>query len=444
MTNTLNNMISTLKELVSYNTVREEAFPNAPFGKTNRECLTRTLQIGEELGFETFDCEGYAGHIEYKGTGDELVGVLGHLDIVPAGDGWDHPPFACEVHDGYMYGRGVLDDKGPVVACLYAMKKLKDEGFTPSRSIRLIMGCNEENGSTCVERYFKTETMPDVAFSPDGDFPLIHCEKGIVWVIVNFATDLKYFRNIQGGDKTNMVPAKATAIYSGDLTCEYFTAKGLLAEECPSHCHCCKTIKVTAVGRNAHGSTPEKGVNAINKLLAVICEVENDVNLNYIFNTFSQDIDGTAAKIKSTDEKSGALSMNFGTITSDNNNLQISLDVRYPISLTLQSIFDILEENAPDTLTFEAQNAQDGLFVDPDSELVQTLMAIYRKHTGSTSPSIAIGGGTYARELKCGVAFGPMFEDEESTIHMPNERLKLEYFEKMFHIYYDSIKALSK
>ena len=444
MNNTINNMITTLKELVSYNTVREEAFPNAPFGKTNRECLTRTLDIGKELGFDTFDCEGYAGHIEYKGTGAELVGVLGHLDIVPAGDGWTYPPFACEVHDGYMYGRGVLDDKGPVVACLYAMKKLKDEGFVPTRSIRLIMGCNEENGSTCVERYFKTETMPDVAFSPDGDFPLIHCEKGIVWIGLSIPTNLKFFSSITGGDKTNMVPAKASAIYSGELDTEYFVSKGLIAEKCDTSCQCGKAIKVTAVGRSAHGSTPAKGDNAINKLLAVICEIENDENLNYLYNTFSKDVDGTNAKIKSTDQKSGDLSMNFGTISTDNSTLKISLDVRYPISLTLQSILDILAENAPLGHTINVLNAQAGLFVDPDSALVKTLMGIYKKHTGSNSPSIAIGGGTYARELKCGVAFGPMFEDEESTIHMPNERLRLDYFEKMFHIYYDAIKELSK
>ncbi|MEG1519725.1 MAG: Sapep family Mn(2+)-dependent dipeptidase, partial [Clostridia bacterium] len=190
-----NEMILTLKELISYNTTRGKSAPNAPFGANNRAALSSALETAERLGFVTKDIEGYAGHIEWTGSGDELVGILGHLDVVPAGEGWDVPPYELTEKDGYLYGRGILDDKGPVVACLYAMKRLKDEGFIPKKTIRLIMGCNEENGSTCIHRYFQTEQMPDVAFSPDGDFPLIHCEKGIGWVGASFNTKVNTFQN---------------------------------------------------------------------------------------------------------------------------------------------------------------------------------------------------------------------------------------------------------
>ncbi len=440
MTKYWNSMISVLKELISYNTVRGEELDNAPFGKINKECLTRTLEIGRELGFTTKDVDGYAGHIEWQGTGEGLVGILGHLDIVPAGDGWDYDPFGCQEVDGYMYGRGVLDDKGPVVSCLFAMKKLMDEGFKPTKTIRLIMGCNEENGSTCVEHYFTKEAMPDVAFSPDGDFPLIHCEKGIVWVKTAVKNTLKSFSNIKGGDKTNMVPAKATCSYNGDLTEDFFTSRGIEAKKSG----CCSTLILTATGRSAHGSTPNKGENAISKLLKVILEVEPNEEIKYLYESFGKDTDGNNAGLKCSDEKSGELTLNFGTINEENGNLAVSLDIRYPITITLESIFDILKKNATVNAEFSTINAQAGLFVDPDSHIVKTLMGIYQKHTGSNSPSLAIGGGTYARELKCGVAFGPMFEDEETTIHMPNERLKLSNFEKMFDIYGDAIKALAE
>lgn len=435
-----NEMISTLSEILSYKTVRGTSAPNAPFGKENRECLTRALEIAQNMGFETKDIEGYAGHIEWKGKSDEIVGILGHLDVVPDGEGWEYPAFALTQKDGYLIGRGILDDKGPVIACLYAMKRLKDEGFVPSKTIRLIVGCNEENGSTCIKRYFETETMPDVAFSPDGDFPLIHCEKGIVWVGLSFEMKTKYIRNIHGGDKTNMVASKASCEYNGNLPCEFFIDKGIEAVEDPIT----KIIKLTARGKSAHGSTPSKGVNAIAKLLKIVSDVERNEHLLYLTKNFANDLDGTSAGIKSEDVKSGKLTLNFGTIEQEGDTCKVSLDVRYPISITEDSIFETLKKNAPSDVEFCSLNSQEGLFVDPDSELVQKLLGVYHDVTGSNSPSISIGGGTYARELKCGVAFGPIFEDEDSTIHMPNERVTEENFQKLFEIYYQSIKCLSK
>ncbi|MEG1805159.1 MAG: Sapep family Mn(2+)-dependent dipeptidase [Clostridia bacterium] len=435
-----NEMILTLKELISYNTTRGKSAPNAPFGANNRAALSSALETAERLGFVTKDIEGYAGHIEWTGSGDELVGILGHLDVVPAGEGWDVPPYELTEKDGYLYGRGILDDKGPVVACLYAMKRLKDEGFVPKKTIRLIMGCNEENGSTCIHRYFQTEQMPDVAFSPDGDFPLIHCEKGIVWVGASFNTKLKTFQNFHCGEKTNMVPSKAVCEYTGNLPTEFFIEKGLnavLNDET-------KVMTLTARGKSAHGSTPNKGINAIAKLLKVVSATEQNEYFDYLVKAFGSDLDGSGAEIKSEDVKSGKLTLNLGTLESDGDNFAVSVDVRYPISITEKSIFDTLNENAPKGMKLESLNSQEGLFVDPDSDLVQTLLKIYHDVTGSQSPSISIGGGTYARELKCGVAFGPIFEGEESTIHMPNERASVENFKKMFEIYYRAIKEMAE
>lgn len=438
MKNYIEQSLEALKEIVSYYTVASSGKEGAPFGETNLACLNRVLEMGKSFGFEVKNVDGYAGHIEWKGENEEILGILGHVDVVPIGEGWTVDPLKCEIIDGYMYGRGVIDDKGPVIACLYAMKELKDSGYKPKKTIRLIIGCNEENGSSCVEYYFKKERMVDLGFSPDGDFPVIHCEKGIVWVGCNVDNDLKYFKNLSGGEKTNMVPAKATALYVGELPIEYFVERGLVANkvECG--------MLVTAIGKNGHGSTPWVGENAIWKLLKVINEIENTKSSNYLFNTYCQDLEGVSSKIYSVDKKSGALSQNLGTIKEEKGKISVSVDIRFPISTSKEKIFEILKGNAPANAEFNCLNYQNYLFVDPDGRLVTTLMDIYKKHTGSNTKSLVIGGGTYAREITNGVAFGPLFEDEEATMHMPNERLNLKNYEKFYAIYKETIEKLSK
>ncbi|MEG1520704.1 MAG: M20/M25/M40 family metallo-hydrolase, partial [Clostridia bacterium] len=265
-------------------------------------------------------------------------------------------------------------------------------------------------------------------------------EKGIVWVGASFNTKLKTFQNFHCGEKTNMVPSKAVCEYTGNLPTEFFIEKGLdavLNDET-------KVMTLTARGKSAHGSTPNKGINAIAKLLKVVAATEQNEYFDYLVKAFGSDLDGSGANIKSEDVKSGKLTLNLGTLEQNGDNFAVSVDVRYPISITEKSIFDTLNENAPKGLKLESLNSQEGLFVDPDSDLVQTLLKIYHDVTGSQSPSISIGGGTYARELKCGVAFGPIFEGEESTIHMPNERASVENFKKMFEIYYRAIKEMAE
>lgn len=438
MKNYKKESLDTLKEIVSYNTVRGEELEGMPFGETNKKCLTRFLEIAKSLGFETKDVDGYAGHVEWKGKEDGLIGILGHLDVVPAGEGWTHDPFACEVEDGYMYGRGVLDDKGPVVSCLYAMKELLDEGYVPNKTIRLIVGCNEENGSTCVEHYFKKEAMPDIGFSPDGEFPCIHCEKGIAWIKVKVKDEFGGFSNITGGEKTNMVAAKATCEYRGDLSKEWFEERGAVVEEKGDR------LFLTFLGKNGHGSTPWVGDNAVWKLFKTITEAEENDLAKYIYNNFCLDYYGKASGIFAEDEKSGGLSENLGTVLTESGMVTLSLDIRYPTATSVEKMLSTFEERANGKATFEVVNSQDALFADTDGYLVKTLMSIYRKHTGSTTPSLIIGGGTYAREMKYGVAFGPTMEGEEPTIHMPDERLKLSNYETFYNIYKEAIAELAK
>ena len=173
--------METLRKKIYFDTVKSAACEGAPFGKNNALCLQYVLDTARQMGFDTYNCDGYAGHVDFKGTGDGVLGVLGHLDVVPANadDGWKHPPFDGVTDNGELYGRGTMDDKGPMISCLYALKALKDSGYKPAKTIRLIFGCDEESGMQCMEYYFKKMPFPDISFSPDGDFPVINIEKGM-------------------------------------------------------------------------------------------------------------------------------------------------------------------------------------------------------------------------------------------------------------------------
>ena len=171
-----------LKRLISCASVLDEYKPNsdAPFGKENKKALELLLKQAQNDGFITKNVDNYAGHIEF-GSGDEKVGILAHLDVVPVKkEEWETDPFELVIKGDKMFARGSLDDKGPLVASYIAMKILKDLGFKPNKRVRLIAGCDEESGSRCLERYFEKEPKPEYGFSPDADFPLIYGEKAMM------------------------------------------------------------------------------------------------------------------------------------------------------------------------------------------------------------------------------------------------------------------------
>lgn len=151
-----------------------------PFGKNIDDALNEFLKIAENLGFRTKNIDKYCGYVEF-GEGEELVGIIGHLDVVPEGEGWTYPPFELTIRDDILYGRGTIDDKGPVIASLYAMKAVMEKTAIHKR-VRLIVGLNEENDWKCINYYKEHEEMPIIGFSPDADFPCIYSEKALLTV----------------------------------------------------------------------------------------------------------------------------------------------------------------------------------------------------------------------------------------------------------------------
>lgn len=424
------NAQKALADLIKINSVEEPPLPGMPFGKGCAEALGYALKLLEKFGFKTKNLDNYCGWGEV-GEG-ELFGILGHLDVVPVGQGWNFPPFGAEISDGKMYGRGTMDDKGPVVACIFAVARLLQEGLRPKKRIRIILGCDEESGWLCMERYAKTEEMPVMGFSPDSDFPVINCEKGIVYHKISFPLPSDIL-SLSAGTRANVVPdyAEASVLYDEDI--ERVARKRGCQTEVKDG-----VLYISAFGKSAHGSAPDKGVNA----LVILCEALGAAyaDFNAIFRAFSAH-DGSGIGLKLFDKKSGSLTLNPGTAKIEGGRAVFELDIRYPVSYNMDLIYEILKSNLP-LCEIERGNYHLPLYVEPDSPLVKALLEAYDGVMGTKSSPITIGGGTYARFLPYGVAFGGQFPGTPSTIHQRDEYIDLKEFEKMIEIYYEAIKKL--
>lgn len=421
-------MINSLLKLLSFDGEQRDAMPGAPFGQGNLDALNYTLDLCKSFGFSVKNLDGYAGVADI-GEG-EPFGILGHLDTVPVGDGWIHNPYG-ELTDGIIYGRGTLDDRGPMLACVYAVKALLDEGLVPKRKIRLIFGCNEETGWACIDHFNKVESMPDEGFSPDADFPVINCEKGIAHLTYEkeFSDDIK----IMGGTRPNVVPAAAEArIKMTDNNLKVVINSGL-SYKIDSDC-----IIVTAKGKAAHAAFPTLGDNAVIKLLRALSPLSAD--LNDLYNAFSE-TDGSGAGLNLSDDVSGALTVNLGIIETVGGKLKFTIDIRYPVTVAETKLIDIIDNCLPCYVVADSR-FQQPLYVDKNDTLVITLLDTYNDVTGEHLAPITIGGGTYARALKKGVAFGPEFPGVVSTIHMPEEQVPVADFMKFTTIYKEAIKRL--
>ena len=404
--------------LLEIESVKGEPTFNAPFGENVKKALEFTLNLAKSLGFETKNYDNYIGEV-YYGEG-EPFGILCHLDVVPVGNlsAWNTPPFKPTVVGGNLYARGVLDDKCGAICSLYALKKLKDEGIMPNRKITLILGCDEESGWGCIDYYKAHAVLPKEGISPDADFPVIYAEKGILHIKYELAMKKPFY--LTGGTRGNVVCDLAT-ISGATINEKLISALGLKVEG----------GNITSYGIAAHGSTPEKGVNALKNAIKYLAE-EGYLDSAVYENFFEDKLALSALK----DETSKlTFSPNIAETVGDK--LYITVDVRYPSTYQ----YDYISARLKEVADYEIVHYQPPLFVDKNSFLVQSLLSVYNEVTGENAQPIAIGGGTYARALSCGVAFGPSFGAEGDTVHQPNEYMPVENIEKLTTILY---KALIK
>ncbi len=418
-----------LKGLLKIDSVQSEAKENMPFGEGNRKALDYSLGLLESLGFKTKDLEGYCGYGDI-GEG-EMFGVLCHLDVVPISGEWKYPPFSATEENGKIFARGALDDKGPFIACLYAVAKLLSEGRKPTKKIRFILGCNEESGWACMDRYVKTEKLPDIGISPDADFPIINCEKGVVYHTLSHKLPDRV-EYLKGGERGNMVADFAEAkVKSSEKLLEVLKVTDCEYEEDNGY------VIIKTKGKSCHGSAPQEGENAIYKMFAILAQ-EHEIfqkMLKFV------DFEGTEIGLNISDEVSGKHTHNMGKCETLFHVETYQLDVRFPISYKKEDITKLLKEKL-DFLEVERGAFHDPLYVAEDDPLVVTLLNAYNKVMGTDEKPITIGGGTYARVLPKGVAFGMMFPKTECQIHCVDEYVLWEDFINASKIYCEAIKNL--
>ncbi|WP_125763715.1 dipeptidase PepV [Companilactobacillus hulinensis] len=452
-------LINDLTELVSIDSQRdiEHKTSDYPLGPGPVEALQTFLHFADRDGFETKNVDNLAGRIELgEGEDKDAIGILAHVDVVPGGPGWNTDPFDPVIKDGNLYARGAADDKGPGLASYYALKIIKELKLPTTKKVQLILGTDEESEWVGMNHYMEKETMPETGFSPDAEFPAINGEKGIVSFMINFPTpEAGLVKTFNAGIRPNMVPQNAEAEL--DLNFENIEAIKTAFNQFLNDNKDIKgnistkngTATVTVTGKGAHAMEPFNGINAATYLATFLNELElNDsqkLYFSFIANNLHLDFAGSKLGIQNTDDVMGELTMTPDIFVFNDSEANVLLNIRYPKGDTGETLTEKINAALPDgvTASIDGHN-QLPHFVAADDPLVQALVGAYHDHTGDNTEPFTVGGGTYGRILKHGIAFGAMYPGDENVMHQPNEYINIDKLLKATAIYADAIYRLIK
>lgn len=450
------NYLNDLIALIKIPSVRDDtqASEKYPLGPAPAQALSAFLEMAEQDGFKTKNIDNLVGYAEW-GEGDETLAILAHLDVMPAGNGWDSDPFDPIIKDGNLIGRGASDDKGPGMAAYYAMKTLKDMGVVPNKKVRFIVGTDEESNWTGMKRYFEVEPEPTYGFSPDAEFPVINGEKGQVSLLLDYPggnTGDDLLRSFEAGLRFNMVPREADAIVEVGDNEAVATAFTAFLDANPVEGECvleADGLHLQVIGKAAHGMEPEKGINAATYLATFLQQLHLggqakqfvDLVANYLhLDTRFHNFMGAY-----TDPVMGDLTVNVGLLSFDAaQGGQIDMNFRYPKGVTPDGLQAKVAAVAKDYgMTVHYEKFEVPHYVPADDPLVQTLMKAYIDQTGETDakPEV-VGGGTYGRLMARGVAFGALMPSTPNTMHQANEYQPVADLLKSMAIYMEAINDL--
>ena len=458
------DLFKDLFRLLKVESVREDdkATEEAPLGPGPLAALKEFMAMAEEDGFNTKMFGPWAGRVEL-GEGDELMGILGHVDVVPAGSGWETDPFDPVIKDEKIYARGALDDKGPTVAAYFAIKLLREMGHTFNKRVHLIVGTDEESGWQCMDHYFKEAEMPDFGFSPDAEFPIINGEKGNISAIFSKKASEAQEGDVElvsfhAGLRPNMVPesAKVEFVLAEDkIAAAQEAFQAFLSEHKleGTFNHEGDKVTIELIGQAAHGSTPEKGVNAatfLAKFLNNFTFTQTGAHqfIQLLSHELFEGFDGSKVGVDYTHDVMGGVSMNIGIVNYTADDVQIDANFRFPEGTTAEEMLEKLKETLKDydTLNIDMDfgHVKEPHYVPADDPLVETLLDIYARQTGFEAHEQSIGGGTYGRLMPRGVAYGVLFPDSTDTMHQKNEFIAIKDLLRATAIYAEAIYTLTK
>lgn len=415
--------VETLSRLIGFPSVAApQPQDGYPYGKPAADALDFMLHQLEELGMTCTNYEYHMGAADWDASLPQHLGILCHLDVVPAvPSNWKSDPFTAEIRDGRIYGRGAIDDKGPAVAVLYALRAIRESGIPLRKNVRFLLGCNEENGSTDLEYYMARHAMPPQVFTPDGSYPIIHLEKGMLRLQFTKATADPIAR-FSAGTAPNAVPADAAVSLSAAFcgTAEQGSQITRQGNE------------LAYKGIAAHASTPESGDNAITGLLTYLGSDSAFADCKALAQLFPHGCtDGSGLGIACADTESGALTCICSMLHVENGTLTGCVDIRFPVCTTKETVLEQVQAAfAAKGFQCEALIQSDPHHTPKDSPFVQDLLAVYEEQTGTPGECIAIGGGTYVHDIPGGVAFGMEYPGWDYHMHGDDEFLPLEQLEE--------------
>ncbi|RCW40658.1 MULTISPECIES: Sapep family Mn(2+)-dependent dipeptidase [unclassified Halanaerobium] len=431
-------IISVLAELIACPSVYAEDSEKYEFGAEIDKCLRKTLEIFRDFGFKTFYGAGQYGYAEI-GSGKEMLGILCHLDVVPAGSeaDWESPPFKLTKRNGKLYGRGTIDDKGPLIAVLYAVKNLIDQGVYFNKRIRFIFGLDEETLWRSIEQYLVNEEKPTFAFAPDSNFPLINAEKALLQF--KLVSENSSEINLAGGTAFNVVPNEIS--YQSDDPDKLIRELDKLKAN-----YQFDNNLITVFGKSAHASKPYNGKNAIAVMLKALDNIYSDIeSINFFNDYLGEDYKGLKIFGDLADKESGPLTINLGKIKLDQTKQELFFDIRIPVTIKKEEIVNKLQEKIKSYgLKYIEHDYLDSLYIKEDDFLVQTLLKVFTDVTGQEAAPLSSGGATYSRAIENCVAFGSVFPGEEKVEHQTNEYLKLDSLFKCIEIYAKAIYRLTR
>ncbi len=436
-------MMDDIAALIRIDSVNGEALPGMPFGEKPALALEKAMACARRMGFTAFNCDNHVVIVDLNNQPPRLD-ILAHVDVVPGGEGWTvTQPFVPLLKEGRLYGRGASDDKGPVMAALYAMRALRDMNIPLTGNVRLILGADEETACRDIAYYYSHCHEAPFTFSPDACYPVINTEKGGLYsrYSASWKEDFQLPRilKLQGGTAGNVIPGRAEAIVEGlplglirEVCAEIEAATGIAISteigEQPGE------VVLSSKGAGAHASTPWEGKNALTGLLQALIVMpfalcDGFRALQGLGRLFPHgDYYGVAAGVAQQDTLSGPLTLCTNVLSYSPTGLEGKMDCRAPLCASDESVRQVLQR----------QMAEVGVILDPasamtpphhvpeESPFVQTLLACYEEVMEEKGYCMAVGGGTYVHRLKNGVAFGCMKTGVDYHMHGADEFLVID------------------
>ena len=443
-------LIQLIQEILKLPSVKKEALPNYPFGQDIGLCLETVLSKAKEMGFHTVNLDGYVAYAEY-GQGEEYIGIVGHLDVVPEGDGWTYPPYGAEIHNGVLYGRGVLDNKSPILSCLFAVKTLMDLQVKSNYRVRIIFGTDEESGFHDIPYYLNKEKAPLMGFTPDCKYPVVYGENGVLRASISqktYSDKAILLKKINGDFLSSVVPDFCEFVFElSDPTMDITSLEYLSQQKNITISREHNLLKIAYKGVRAPANNPYLGDNAIIGLLGILpTNFLQNTNIEHFTQQITsslQDIYGSGLEINFHDDHTGDLMITVYDLYLEDDSLSLKMTLRYPINCPIDDRLNTLK-NTFKTSEFQIITHMPAVNFPLDHPMIVELSKAYEEITHLNSDPVTTTGGTYAKVMPNIVAFGPSFPGERGIAHNSDEYMAIDHIILNTKIYAYAIYRLTQ